>query len=77
MGVRVALYRLLQNCAFEPASIEVMGTAFEQACTVLGLADDNNPTRELVAKRIIELAQQGERDGDRLRERTLEHFRTT
>ena len=71
------LYRLLQNCAFEPDAIKVMGTAFEDVCRVLGLANTNDALRDQVAKKVIELAQQGERDGDRLRDRTLDHFRAT
>jgi hypothetical protein len=72
----VQLHRLLQNSAFEPEAIKAMASAFEGACRVLGLAD-TDPLRETVAKKIIELAQQGEGDSDRLRERTLEHFRAT
>ena len=64
------LYRLLQNCAFDQQAIDVMATAFEDACRALGL-EDGHPRREYIAKTVIELAQQGERDADRLRERTI------
>jgi len=43
-------------------------SAFEEALRELGLVDRTDPATHLVAKRIIELAQQGERDPIRLRE---------
>src|SRR5688572_16379149 len=70
----VPLYRLLENGAFEPDAVKAMGIAFEDVCGALGLADTNDALRDLVARKVIELAQQGERDGDRLRELTLDHF---
>jgi hypothetical protein len=70
----VPLYRLLQNCAFEPAAIEVMSAAFEDVCRTLGLAELSDPLRDLVAKKVIELAQRGERDRVRLTELTLAAF---
>jgi hypothetical protein len=73
--ISVPLYRLLQDCAFEPDAVKAMGTAFEEVCQALGLADTNDALRDLVARKVIELAQQGERDVDRLRELTLDHFR--
>ena len=69
------LYRLLQNSAFEPEAVAAMGAAFEETCRLLGLADTSDALRDLVAIKIIELAQQGERDADRLRQRTMEHFK--
>jgi hypothetical protein len=73
----VPIHRLLQNCAFQPETVAVMTTAFDSVCHALGLSDANHPQRERVANKIIELAHAGECDGDRLRERTLEHFRAT
>jgi hypothetical protein len=67
----MAIYRLLQNAAFEPAAIQVMTAAYEDACRVLRLADRTDPLTELVAKKIIEIAQTGERDPIRLRQRAL------
>jgi len=67
----MAIYRLLQNSAFEPGLIQVMTTAYEDTCRVLGLADRTDPLTELVAKKIIEIAQTGERDPAALRQRAL------
>jgi hypothetical protein len=60
--------RLLNGSAFSPADITILSTAFEDALRTLRLADRVDPATEIVAKKIIELAQQGERDPARLRE---------
>jgi len=68
----MTIHRLLENEAFGPDEIEVLTTAFEQALRALGLADRSAPATEIVARRIIEFAQRGERDPDRLQERVLQ-----
>ena len=57
-----------QKHSFGPDDIKVLSTAFEEALRELGLVDRTDPATQLVAIRIIELAQQGERDPMRLRE---------
>jgi hypothetical protein len=71
----VPLYRLLQNCAFEPAAVDAMSAAFEDVCRTLGLAELSDPLRDMVAKKVIEFAQRGERDPGRLKELTLAAFK--
>ena len=72
LGARtsVSLQQLLrdQQQSFGPDEIKVLLTAFEEALRELRLVDRTDPATQLVAKRIIELAQQGERDPIRLRE---------
>jgi hypothetical protein len=68
----MAIYRLLQFSAFEPDQIANMRAAYEDALTALDLSDRQDPITELVAKRIIEAAQGGERDPDRLCEVALQ-----
>ena len=70
----VPLYRLLQDCAFEPAAIDAMSGAFEDVCRKLGLAELSDPLRDMVAKKVIEFAQRGERDQACLTELTLAAF---
>ena len=53
---------------FGPEDIKLLSTVFEEALRELRLVDRTDPATQLVAKRIIELAQQGERDPIRLRE---------
>jgi hypothetical protein len=62
------IQKLLEQQSFEPEDIQVLSSAFEEALRELGLVDRTDPATQLVAKRIIELAQRGERDPIRLRE---------
>ena len=57
-----------QQSSFGPEEVKVLVGAFEEALRELRLMDREDPTTLLVAKRIIELAQGGERDPIRLRE---------
>lgn len=70
----VALSCLLQNCAFGPDDIERMTTAYQDALRVLGLADRTDPITEMIAKKIVEVAQTGERDPLRIRVRAIANF---
>jgi hypothetical protein len=67
----MAIYRLLKNRAFGPDEIKALTTAYEEALRVLRLKDRADPATETIAKKIIELAQRGERDPVRLRERAI------
>jgi hypothetical protein len=58
----------LPQRSFTPEEISVLVSAFEDALSDLHLVDRTDPRAEVVAKRIIELAQQGEHDPVRLRE---------
>jgi hypothetical protein len=64
----MAIYRLLKNRAFGPDEIKVLTVAYDEALRTLRLANRSDPTTEIVAKKIIELAQRGECDPVRLRE---------
>ena len=71
----MTLRRLLQNSAFGPDEIKRMTTAYEDALRVLGFVDRTDAITEIVAKKVIEIAQTGERDPFRIRAaplRTLE-----
>jgi hypothetical protein len=65
------IHRLLQNHAFGPDAIAVMVAAFQDALRELQIVDRADPRAELVAKKIIEFAQRGERDPIRLREHAV------
>jgi hypothetical protein len=62
------IYPLLKSGVFGPDEIEVLSNAFEAALRELKLVDRTDPVAQWVAKRIIEMAVNGERDPDRLRE---------
>ena len=53
--------RLLQNASFGPDEINILVRAFEEALGTLRV-DRNDPISDALAKKIIELAQRGERD---------------
>jgi len=65
------IHRLVQNHAFDPDTIAVMVTAFEDALRELRLTDRADPATELVARKVIELAERGERDPARLRDQVV------
>jgi hypothetical protein len=60
------IYRLLQNSAFAPEDITPLVTAYEHCLRSLKLSDRSDPITEIVAKKIIELAQTGIRDAAQL-----------
>jgi hypothetical protein len=70
-GRGMAIYRLLQNSAFGPKEIAFLSEAYEQSLRALGLKDRDDPTTELVAKKIIEIGQTGLRDPKLICERAL------
>ena len=60
-----------KNDAFGPDEITILTSAFDDALRRLRLADRADPATEVVARKIIELAQQGERDPIQLSERAI------
>jgi hypothetical protein len=68
---------LVRDSVFGPDATQAigaafeMGAAFEKACQTLRDGGQPDIAKEVIAKRIIALAQEGERDPDRLCERTL------
>ena len=54
--------RLLQDTAFGPDEIAVLVAAYDDALRALSLINRPDLATEMVAKKIIELAKQGERD---------------
>jgi hypothetical protein len=70
-SLAMPIHRLLENHAFGPDEIRVLTSAFDDVLRKLDLADRADPVTEVVARKIIELAQQGERDPIRLSERAV------
>jgi hypothetical protein len=62
----------LQGYAFGPEEIAVIASAFEDTLRELNLVDRSDPLTEIVAKKMIEIAEQGERDPLGLKDRTLQ-----
>jgi hypothetical protein len=76
-GTSMPIRRFVEgNRSFGPGEIEVLIKAFEDALRELQLNDREDPVTLTVAKLIIDLANQGERDPVRLRDRALESLRS-
>ena len=61
----------------DPETIRVMDVAFEMVRAALRLNDRNDVAVEIIAKRIIDLAKEGERNPDLLCERALRDLRAS
>jgi len=72
----VAIYRLLQDSAYEPEDVLRLATAYERALKRLRLQDRNDPLTETVAGLIIKAAQGGEKDPERICALALERLDT-
>ena len=70
----MAIYRLLQGQAFGPEDIEHISAAYEAALNALRLTNRTDPITELVAKRIIAIAQTGVLDPNMLCAAALKEF---
>jgi len=77
-GANSWLSRIFQQRAFQPEAVICMAKACEGALVALRLTDRQDPITEIVAKKIVEIAETGERDPARLRDRAVEelHGRT-
>ena len=61
----------IQNVAFDDTATSAMGEAFDRACKSLRSFGTACTVREIIAKRIISAATNGERDPTRLHEQAL------
>jgi hypothetical protein len=69
----VQIVRLItaQGCAFEPEVLARMAAAYHAVLEELSLVDREDAGTLRIAKHIVELAGQGERDAQRLAEAAL------
>ncbi|XIA67714.1 hypothetical protein ACFIOY_11055 [Bradyrhizobium sp. TZ2] len=58
----MAIYRLLQNSTVEPEEVGRITAAYEQTLHILCVKDRDDPLTEMIAKRIIKIAQTGVHD---------------
>jgi hypothetical protein len=63
---------LTPEAAFTPAEIAVLVAVFEDALRGMQMIDRTDAAAEIIARRIIELASQGERDPIKLRDGALQ-----
>lgn len=67
----MVVHRLLKYSAFGPEEIEIVATAYEDTLAALDLPSGDSPVTEIVAKKIIEIAQTGEVDPVRISGRAI------
>ena len=74
---RVMPIRLIirNDHAFSPEEAEILIGAFDDSLKALNLSDREDPLTLLVAKKIIELAKEGERDPAQLRDAAVASFK--
>lgn len=60
-----------KGTSFPPDVVAIMGDAYERACRSLHDTGQPDLVKEVIAKRIIKLANEGERDPRRLCEEAL------
>jgi indole-3-glycerol phosphate synthase len=58
----LAIYRLLQNSSVQPEEIRRIAAAYERALRTLCVKDRDDPLTEMIAKKIIKIAQSGIKD---------------
>jgi hypothetical protein len=68
--------RMLTEAAFDLAAVKALTTAYEDILATLGLKR-TDPLTQMIARKIIEHAQCGERDHIRLRESVLKELEGT
>jgi hypothetical protein len=66
--------RLLERHVFPPELVVTLGEVFEDVLKALSLSNRADPVTELVAKKLIELAQSGEHNPVRLKALTVQAF---
>ena len=67
----MAIYRIFRERVFEPEAVICMAKAYESALVALRLSNRQDPFTEIVARKIVEIAELGERDPNRLRDLSL------
>jgi hypothetical protein len=58
----MAIYKLIQNTAFEPKDIERLVMAYEETLRALRLKERSDPITQLVAEKIIAIGRIGIED---------------
>ena len=64
-----------QNTCFDDKALAAMIVAYDQACKSIQHSGLTPTIREMIGKRIIEAAKQGERDPELLHQKALETLR--
>ena len=66
-----SVFQLFRSTAFDPETIRTLGDAYERARRSLHDTGQPDLVKEVIAQRIIALAEEGERDPEKLCEGAL------
>ncbi|MBR0818898.1 hypothetical protein [Bradyrhizobium liaoningense] len=58
----MAIYRLLKNSQLNPIEVDRIAAAYDHTLRILCVKDRDDPLTEMVAKKIIKIAQTGVHD---------------
>ena len=73
-GTAMTIYQLLEKTTFGPEEVLELSVAYEHTLRKLGLVERDDAVTELVASKMISLAQQGVLDRKQLIQLTMEKF---
>ena len=73
----MAIYKLIQNYAFEPKDIERLVAAYELTLRALRLKDRDDPITQLVAEKIIAIGRLEIEDPAEISDLALKELGTT
>jgi hypothetical protein len=68
------IYRLLKNVPMAQEEISRVATAYERALRTIGIVDRDDPMAEMIAKKIIKIAQTGVRDPAQISELAIKEL---
>jgi hypothetical protein len=60
---------------FDPEVIEAMGIAFRRVCKELGIKEKDDPVNRIVARAVIEKAEEGLHNAGELTRAVMDEFR--
>jgi hypothetical protein len=70
----MAIYKLMKGSPLAPELIRSLEEAYEKTLRIIGLVDRDDPITEMIAKKIIEIAQTGVQDPAQISELTIKEI---
>ncbi len=67
--------KYIAGATFDPEAIRTMDEALNEACTILNVHGPDDPMRDLIAKKVVSVASQGEQDSGEIARRVVaDHY---
>lgn len=74
--MRVQSIKHLHGQAFDPETVKAMANALVKTCQTLGVSERDDPSIQIVAQKIIELAERGLKNPTALHLAALQEFKS-